>query len=248
MKADSILIAGIEDKIRQSLDNYIITNSNFLDIRQRTIINGVCQRYKGLRYCFYGGYEDPERTVAIFLPDYAIVEENNPLVLLRITQAGYKELSHRDYLGSLTGLGIKREMIGDIFVRNDGADVIILKDISDFLLYNYSKAGRVYLKVEILPIGDIIIPEARFIEIKDTVASLRLDNVIAVAFSLSRGKAAEAIDGGIVYINGLQCIKTDKLVKEGDKLVLRGKGKTILKSIGGTTKKDRKFIIIKKYL
>lgn len=208
----------------------------------------ICRGQKGLRYSFYGGYEDAERTVVIFLPDYAKLEEHNPLALLRITQDGYKELSHRDYLGSLIGLGIKREMIGDILVRKDGADVIITKDIGNFLLYNYGKAGRVYLNVEILPMEDIIIPEARFEEKKDTVASMRLDNVIASAFSLSRGRAAEAINSGIVFLNGLQCEKTDRLVKEGDKLVLRGKGKAKLKTVGGTTRKDRIFIVIEKYL
>lgn len=248
MKEDAILLAGIEDKIEQCLENYMVTNSTFLDMRQRTMVERLCRGSRGLRYYFYGGYEEAERTVVAFLPDYAKLEEENPLALLRITQDGYRELSHRDYLGSLTGLGIKREMIGDILVRKDGADVIIIKDIGNFLLYNYEKAGRVYLNLEIRPIQDILVPEALFQEKKDTVASLRLDNVIASAFSLSRGRAAEAINGGIVFINGLQCQKIDRLVKEGDKLVLRGKGKAVLQTVGGITKKDRIFIVIKKYL
>lgn len=248
MKEDNILLAGIEDKIEQCRKKDIVSYSDFLDLRQRTIAAKVCKEYEGLNFRFYGGYEDAERTLLIFLPDYAILENYNPLALLRITQDGYRELSHRDYLGSLTGLGIKREMIGDILVRKDGADVIVKKDMGDFLLYNYEKAGRVYLKVEILSIQDIIIPEGRFEEKRDSVASLRLDNIIASAFSLSRSKAVEAINGGAIYINGLQCDKPDRLLKEGDKLVLRGKGKVVLQSIGGTTKKDRIFILIQKYL
>lgn len=247
-KDDSILLANLENKIDQCLEQSIITSSNFLDMRQKSLAEGICRRRKGLAYTFYGGYEDAERTVAIFLPDYARLEDDNPLAMLRIIQDGYQELSHRDYLGSLTGLGIKREMIGDILVRSDGADVIVLKKIAEFLLHHYEKAGRVCLNVKIMPIESLIIPEVRFEVKRDTVASLRLDNVIASAFSLSRSKAAEAINEGIVFINGLECDKTDRLVKEGDKLVLRGKGKAMLETIGGITRKDRTVIVIKKYL
>lgn len=248
MKEDSILLAGIEDKIEQCLDHYIVTNSTFLDMRQRTMADAQCRQHKGLRYCFYGGYEEAERTVAVFLPDYAELTEYNPLALLRITQVGHRELSHRDYLGALMGLGVKREIIGDILVREKGADIVFIKDMGEFLLYHYEKAGRTSLAAEIVPIEDIIIPENRFEEKRDTVASLRLDNVIASAFSLSRGRAAEAIEGGLVFVNGLQIDKADRQIKEGDKLVLRGKGKVLLKTVGGVTKKDRISITLYKYL
>lgn len=248
MKEDEVLLAGIEDKISQCLDHYMVTHSLFLDMRQRTLAEAICRQQKGLRHCFYGGYEDAERTIAVFLPDYAELAEYDPLALLRITQAGQQTLSHRDYLGSLMGLGIKREMVGDILVRGNGADIVIIKEMGEFLLYNYEKAGRTSLKAEIASIREIIIPENRFEEKRDTVASLRLDNLIASAFSLSRGRAAEAIQGGMVYINGLQCDKTDRQIKEGDKLVLRGKGKVLLKAVGGVTKKDRISIVLLKYI
>lgn len=248
MKEDTILLSGIEDKINQCNDNYMTTNSVFLDMRQRTLAEAQCRQHKGLRYCFYGGYDEAERTVAVFLPDYAQLSNDNPLALLRITKSGYRELSHRDYLGSLMGLGLKREIVGDILVRKDGADIVIIKEMSEFLLYHYEKAGRTSLKAELLPIEEIIVPEVLFEEKRDTVASLRLDNVVASAFSLSRGKAAEAIERGIVFVNGLQSEKPDRPIKEGDKLVLRGKGKALLKTVGGVTKKDRISIVINKYV
>lgn len=248
MKEDEILLAGIEDKISQSLDQYMVTHSVFLDMRQRTLAEAQCRQHKGLRYSFYGGYDDAERTVAVFLPDYAELAEHDPLALLRISQSGHRALSHRDYLGSLMGLGIKREIIGDILVRENGADIVILREMGEFLLYNYEKAGRTSLKAEIVSIGEIIVPENRFEEKRDTVASLRLDNLVASAFSLSRGRAAEAIEGGMVFVNGLQSDKTDRQIKEGDKLVLRGKGKVLLKAIGHVTKKDRISIVLHKYI
>lgn len=248
MKEDAVLLAGIEDKIRQCLEYSMTTNSAFLDMRQRTLAEARCRQYPGLRYCFYGGYEDAERTVVVFLPDYAELDDSNPLSLLRITRNGSRTLSHRDYLGSLTGLGVKREVIGDILVRDGGADIVIIKDMGDFLLYHYEKAGRTVLKAELVPIQEIIVPENRFEEKRDTVASLRLDNLIASAFNLSRGRAAEAIESGLVFVNGLQIEKSDRQIKEGDKLVLRGKGKVLLKAVGGVTKKDRTSILIHKYL
>lgn len=248
MKEDTILLAGIEDKIRQCLAYDIMTNSAFLDMRQRTLAEALCRQQKGLRYCFYGGYEEAERTAAVFLPDYAELEDDNPVALLRIAQDGHRTLSHRDYLGSLLSLGIKREMIGDILVRTNGADIVIIKDMAEFLLCHYEKAGRTSLKAEVISIGEIIVPENRFEEKKDTVASLRLDSLIASAYSMSRGRAAEAIEGGMVFVNGLQSVKADRQIKEGDKLVLRGKGKVLLHSVGNVTKKNRISIVFHKYI
>lgn len=255
-KEDKVLLAGIEDKIRQCEDQYITTHSSFLDMRQRTLAEARCRQHHGIRFYFYGGYEDAERTLVIFLPEYGEIPENhlpgpgddNPLALLRISQDGGRTLSHRDYLGSLTALGVKREMIGDILVRDGGADIVILKEMGDFLIYHYEMAGRASLKGNLVPIDQIVVPENRFEEKRDTVASLRLDNLIASAFSMSRGRAAEAVERGLVFINGLQCEKPDRQIKEGDKLVLRGKGKVLLKAVGSVTRKDRISIVLRKYV
>ncbi|WP_037372858.1 YlmH family RNA-binding protein [Anaerovorax odorimutans] len=261
MREDEILTALIEDKIEQCGDYYMVTNSSFLDIRQRSLAETVCRKYKNQNYIFYGGYIEAERCIAMFLPEYIDAfneeelnnyfkeeKESNPLTVLRITHNSYKQLSHRDYLGSLLGLGIKREMIGDILVNESGADVIVLKEISNFLLINFNKTGNINVELELISAEDINIPKARIEEKKDTVASLRLDNVIASAFNLNRTKSCEAIKSGIVFINGLQINKPDRIIKEGDKLVLRGKGKVILKSISGVTRKNRILIVIKKYI
>ena len=247
-KEEEILIDYIEKKIEQCLDYGKFACSSFLDMHQRHLAQYVCNRFKGLNYLFYGGYEDAERTVAAFLPEYGSLDDSNPLALLRISQSGYKELSHRDYLGSLMSLGIKREMVGDILVRSDGADIIILKTISEFLLSNYEKAGRTNLKVELLPIDLLIVPDIRYEMKRDTVASLRLDSVVASAFSMSRRLASEAINEGRVYINNQLCEKNDRLVKEGDKLSLRGKGKAILEKVGDLTRKDRTVILLKRFI
>lgn len=250
-KADEILLAAIEDKIDRCLDKWMMTSTGFLDLRQRSLVEDYCRKHgsrlTGLKVTFDGGYEDAERTIAVFSPDNEDCFWEGPLGLFRVKQNGRRELSHRDYLGALMSLGIKREFIGDILVHEKGADVMIKKEMGPFLLQNMEKAGNVYLQGELCDMEELVVPERRTIEKRDTVASLRLDNVISVAFSLSRGKAGEAIRRGIVFVNGQVWEKADRAVKEGDKLVLRGHGKILLKSVGGTTRKDRIVIILEQY-
>lgn len=250
-KDDKMLLAGAEDKFRQCSQQYRITYTNFLDLRQQSLIKKHWRQMghgSDVRLEFYGGYDDAERTVAAFLPDYAEVSDC-PLCIIRIkTPAGGRTLNHRDYLGSLTGLGLKREMIGDILTAEDGADIIVLEEIKDFILLNYHKAGRTAFKPEAVALEDINIPESKTVTVRDTVASLRLDNVMSSAFQISRAKAAEAIRSGIVFVNSMQSEKPDMQVEEGAKLVLRGKGKAYLREVGGRTRKGRISIAIERFL
>ncbi|MGN0711351.1 MAG: RNA-binding protein [Anaerovoracaceae bacterium] len=255
MNDDKLTIAAVQDRQDRCESNYMITNTNFLDMHQQAVCQNAVKSRAMARAFFYGGYEQAERRVMVFLPDYIEVKDEKelheyflenteecPMAVIRASHSGYKELTHRDYLGSLTGLGIKREAIGDILVTKRGADIIVLKQMTDFLLANYDKAGRAYLDIEVLELKDLIETELVTEEKNRTVASLRLDNVIAAAFGLSRTKAAEAVKGGIVFLNSLQCMKPEKQINEGDRIVLRGKGKVILKEIGNSTKKDRIYL------
>lgn len=262
MKEDNFLLGQIEDKITQCENKYIVTHTGFLDSHQQSLARVYCRKahipvfdeepahenFPPTRSIFYGGYEDAERVVLISLPDYAALEDYDPLTVIRAVKAdGSRELTHRDYLGSLVGLGIKRELLGDILVREDGADIIALADIAEFILMNYYKAGRTNLSLSQHPISELIVPQQKRTTITDTVASLRLDSVVASAFGLSRGKAAEAISRGIVFVNHVEVTKPDFQVGEGDKLTLRGKGKACLLEIGGRSRKDRQYITIEKY-
>ncbi len=267
MKEDNFFLGQIEDKIAQCENKFIATHTGFMDLHQQSLARVFCKKNfvqvftqkqeevpemaeerPALRTLFYGGYEQAERVILLNLPGYADLKNENPLVIVRAkVSEKSKSLTHRDYLGSLIGLGMKREMIGDILVRDDGADIIVLAEIADFILQNYCKAGRVSLSLEKLDISKLIVPEAKVREITDTVASLRLDSIVASGFSLSRGKAAEAITRGIVFVNNMETVKPDFQLKEGDKISLRGKGKVCLREVGGKSRKDRQYIAIEKY-
>lgn len=258
-KEDRILMAGIEDRMRQSEERYMITNSHFLDMRQRSMAEKLSRSLKGPDFAFYGGYPDAERVIEVFFPEgfmeggsaeehFRRIPRENPLTVIRAElKRGTSALSHRDYLGALMGLGIKREMTGDILVRNDGADLIVLKEIADFLLLNYMKAGRANLSLSEVPVQELRRPQRSRVEIAESVASLRLDNVVSAAFRLSRSAAAEAIVSGAVFVDGLGEKKPDRQVREGEKIVLRGKGRTVLLRVGDQNRKGRIRIILERY-
>lgn len=254
MERDELLIAQLEDKAGQASDRYMLLAGDFLDTHQRKIAEDFAKSRKlPVRLMFYGGYEDAERCMPVFLPDYIeLPEEGVPEEveeLLRIVRVsvprGGRQLSHRDYLGSLLALGLDREVTGDILVRKadeksgGGADIIVQAEIADFIELNYSKAGRANLNVEVLPVDRLDTGTVNIEQKQDTVASLRLDSICASAFGLSRAKAAEAIRRGIVSVNSIEATRIDMEIHEKDKIVMRGKGKAVLDEIGGTSRKER---------
>lgn len=234
----------------------MMTNTGFLDTHQQSVLRQLYAHTDlGCRIAFVGGYADAQRRVMVCLPDYLEeVPEDELFTVIRATHqkgvsAGHsgRALRHGDYLGSLLGEGLKRSVLGDILVRPDGADIIVLKEIADYISEHYGKAGRAYLSVEEVPLQTLLIPEVKVKEKHDTVASLRLDNLIASAFGLARSKAADAIKGGLVLINHEEVLKIDRIVEEGDELILRHRGKAVLKSVGGTSRKGRIAVEIVQY-
>lgn len=255
MDHDKIIIARTEDKMSSCRDYFCLTTLGFLTPAEQAVVRRRHRELGGTKLFFYGGYDEAERRMAIFVPPFlaetledALAIEQ-PLRVLHIKKRpGGRELTHRDYLGSVLALGLDRAAIGDILVRKDGADMIIRADAEAFLLSEYHAAGRAELTLTSGPIGELELPEQRFQEVNDTVASLRLDGVIASAFRLSRAEAAKAIRSGLVCRNSEEELRVDKTVEEGDILTLRGKGKARLKEIGGESRKGRIRIVILRYL
>lgn len=201
----------------------------------------------------YGGYDDAERRMLVCVPkDIPMSDEeasDGLVTVLRVKlPAISRELSHRDYLGSLLGLGIERRLTGDILVRPGGADIFIVPGIEEFLLNELHRVGSVEVRTESVPVSEVIVPEARVEYIRDSVSSVRLDSVVSSAFRLSRGKAAEAIRKGLVSVDHAECIKPDAAVREGTSLVLKGKGKAVLEEKGGESRKGRIRIVIKRFI
>ena len=244
-KDEKLLLAQAEDKARQRDNKNILTHTGFLSMAEQAALE---RAHTG--GTFFGGYADAERCMLVFLPDWLEeVPEDGPICVLRVSlPKGSPKLTHRDYLGSLLALGVERSVAGDILVHPDGADLLIASDMADFLLQNYVQAGRAALSCEIRPLSDLRPANYEVKTCRDTVASLRLDSVLASMFSSSRGHAQEAIRQGLVAVNNRIVLKPDHFLQEGDKVSLRGKGKAVLIRVGGKSRKDRDCIEFERYL
>lgn len=244
---DRIFLSKIIDKAFKAYKAKEITHSDFLDPSQQGIVKKAMEMQDEVQFEFDGGYEGAERSVAFFYPlgDF-YVEDESPITCLNATYKVDEKLSHRDFLGSLMGLGIKREKIGDILVREQGASIIVSKDIADYVLYNLVKVGRVKLSVEYIDLSALEVPEKEVKEIKTTVASLRLDCIISAGYGMSRSRVAELIRSERVNVNFEPASEISKLVKAGDVISVRGRGRMLFESEGGRTKKGRSSIILKR--
>ena len=199
-------------------------------------------------YVLDGGYEEAERKIAVFLPDWAEDAEGELAFLRALFHGADSALTHRYIRGSLMGLGVVRDRLGDILVSPHSADIIAAPSLRDFFLREWTEAGRVKLTVAEIAREELLLPQVQVKVLRDTVSSLRLDAVAAAAFSVSRGKAAELIAAGRVNLDHVPCLKPDKPVAEGAVLTARGFGKAKLKEVGGLSKKGRTGITIERYL
>ena len=146
------------------------------------------------------------------------------------------------------GAGIARETLGDICVGKGSCDFFVTAEIAPYVLQNFTGAGRAKLHLEQIPLSDVQVPEPETKEIRDTLASLRLDSVISAGFRIGRSAAAQYINAGKAAIDGLPCEKPDKAVDEGAKISVRGLGKIKLKAVNGQTKKGRISVVIDRYV
>lgn len=247
---DRLLLAKLWDKISAGMRREILASTCFLSPREQEMARYLFGEQPGL--ISFGGYEDAERRMLVYLPEYldesALLEEGSPLVCLRATWHESDELSHRDLLGALMGAGIGRETVGDICVGTGSCDFFVTDEIAPYVLQNLTSAGRVKLSLSQIPLDAVSVPEPETKEVRDTVASVRLDSVISSGFRISRGIAAQYISAGKAAIDGLPCEKPDKTVPEGAKISVRGLGKIRLRTVGGQTKKGRISITIDRYI
>lgn len=245
---DRVFFARIYDRLVGAEQKNIPGVTCFLSPREQVLTKRMLPQME-LR--FFGGSPEAERAMACWLPEYLdedwLSGEDGPVAAVRATYFEKDDLTHRDFLGSLMGSGIKRETVGDIYVGKGTCDFLVTREILPYILDNLVSAGRTKLHVEQIPLKELNIPQVTVKEYKDTVSSLRLDAIVGSGFRMARGKAAALIETGKVSLNDLPCLKPDKLLAEGDKISARGFGKLVLRQVGGKTKKDRISILLEQY-
>ncbi len=245
-----MLLAKIWDKITAGIRKNIPANTGFLSLREQEMCRYLFGDVPGLS--FFGGYEDSERNMLVFLPDYLdgsyLLGEDSPIVCIEASFFEKDTLSHRDFLGALMGAGISRETVGDISTHPGLCYFFVTTEIAPYILRNFTSAGRTALHLSQIPLDAVTIAEPETKEIRDTVSSLRLDSIISSGFRIGRSLACDYIHAGRAAINGLPCIKPDKSIPEGAKISVRGLGKIKLRTINGETKKGRISVILDRYV
>jgi len=246
---DRVLFARIYDRLAGAEQKNIPGTTCFLSPREQVLTDRMLP---GLGIGFFGGHDGAERKIGYWLPDYLddayLRQEDAPIAAIRATYFEKDTLTHRDFLGGLMGIGIKRETVGDIYVGVGSCVFLVTREILPYVLDNFLSAGRTKLHVEQIPLEDMNVPQVSVKEIRDTVSSLRLDSIVGSGFNLARGKASALIETGKVSLNDLPCLKGDKLLTEGDRVSARGFGKLVLYEVGGRTKKDRISIILQRFV
>ena len=235
---ERMLLVRVCDRLERAREREMPAATAFLSQREQALVRQL------LPQCaFFGGTDGAERAVAFYLPEYLTREDffdvDGPVACLRVSFYEANSLTHRDILGALMGLGIRRDAVGDICLHEKHCDIFILSELARYLLDNLTSAGRQHLSCERIPLSRAEKTPQKLREVRATVSSLRLDAVLAAAFHLSRSAAAEAVNAGRAAVNSLTSCKPDRLLAEGDEVSLRGNGKFRILSLGGETKKGR---------
>ena len=251
---ERVLLARALDKLELARERGIPAHTPFLSPGEQAALADLLAAWGHPRHLFWGGYPDAERRVCAFLPDWQeedglLSDPEGPLAALEAKFPAGAALGHRDILGALMGLGITREKVGDILLPGPGVcQVVVLRDALPILLSQWEGAGRWKVSLEAIPLDRLAPKPAQVKTIRDTVATPRLDAVLAAGFSLSRSKAAGYISSGKVALNHRECLKGDKLVEEGDVLTCRGLGKCVVKEVPGQSKKGRTMLVLERYV
>lgn len=245
---DALLKARVEDAVRLSDIRSCPRFVGFLDERQQTVARAVLHQYGVSNHLFWGGYEEAERAVLGVFPSFLEPDPAAfPLVPVGFTYRKGVGLTHRDFLGTLLSQGIKREKVGDILC-SDGLSVAYAdEDIAAYLRDSIEKVGGEGVKIQ-CPYEGVPPVSREFRELRDTVASPRLDAVVKVMIGASREEASRRIAAGLVSCNHTPVLSGAVAVKEGDLISVRGEGRFQVESLGPPTRKGRLFLTVKKYV
>ena len=253
---DKMCLSQILDKIEITKKTNKIEYTDFLDMYQVALVQNFLRKMQITNYKLYGGYEEAERKIAIIYPeDYteSMLQKNYSKMLnvirIQLPEEENGKYTHRNYLGGIVKLGLKREKVGDILVSDEGADIITIEDFSNILKEQLPSLTRFEnSKIEIVELEQLKKKEIKVEEVKIIVPSLRMDNIVSDLSRTSRSKAAQIINQERVFINGQVETKLSKQLKLNDVITIRGKGRFIIKEFSGTTRSGRLVVVIEKYI
>ena len=238
------------DLARTAYQRGIAVFSDFLNLNELNIFQSLRGEFSYLETETFGGYELAERQIAVFRPEAPVFYADYPVKCLKITPLNAKfaeDLNHRDYLGAVLNLGIDRACLGDILVEEDAAYLFCLERMADFIRDNLIRIRHTSVYVEQVEAENFHY-EPKYKEVSGTVASVRLDKLLALAFNASRNSLTGLIEGGKVFVNGKLVTSNGYEPKEGDLISVRGMGRFRFRETGGQSKKGREYVILWRYI
>lgn len=247
---DKLFLAKLNSLIETCKFGYRQMFTYFLNEKEIYFAKTVLEKNKGVNYLFYGGYENAERQILCVYSEG--IEESAlefPVVVFQIDYAKQFELSHRDFLGTFMSLNLKRSLIGDILVDNKLGQAFVFahKNCEQIILQELRKIKNVGVQAAV--VSNPQLPEKpKMLEDTIVVSSMRLDVIVGAISHLSRDKAASFIKQGLVFVNFVEEEKVSKVLKEGDRLTIRGKGKFIVNNISHISKKGKLHLCYQKYM
>lgn len=249
MEKDILFEKRMKELSKNAYYRGVLTFSDFLDLHELNLLHCMPAGELLAKAETFGGYESAERQMAAFIPDALFYEQEYPVTCIKIQPTAEKfaqELTHRDYLGAILNLGIERSKIGDILVDGKCAYVFCHQSLAPFLIQELTRVRHNTVKAEeITDAGKLPTPKTS--PVSGTVSSVRLDSVIALAFSASRSSMVPLIEGGKVFVNGKNILSNGYTLKEGDIISVRGKGKFRYEEVTGVTKKNRHHVRLSLY-
>lgn len=235
------------DKADIAINKHMVIETNFLDPFERNTAKAIFNGIHGLSYMEAGGPEFAERKYFLLFPDYMEKMDLKGCASYLEISGDISSLNHRDFLGSLMGMGIKREKLGDIFIGEDSAIVSLKNEIYDYLLMNLEKVGKISVRCSIVSKDQMAIKEQAFERRDLFVVSERLDVLLGAAFKLSRSESQTMVEAGDIKVNWELVEKPSHKLEPGDMISAKGLGRALYETRQGLSKKGRLCIGIKIY-
>ncbi|MDK7752283.1 RNA-binding protein [Staphylococcus ureilyticus] len=238
-KEEHELIDQLIDKCYRANNQFAPVLTSFLDPRGQYILNVVVGSFQDLEVTFYGG-PYAERQRAIIAPDYFHPEvEDFEIILFEIDYPQkFVTLQHQHVLGTIMSLGIERDQLGDIVVDNR-IQFTLTKQLESYIILELNKIKGATVKLNALPIKDMIQSVENWHSSETTVSGLRLDVVLKEMIRKSRSISKQLIEKKRVKVNHTIIDSADFQLDKGDLLSIQGYGRAMITDIGGKTKKDK---------
>ena len=246
---------------KRSAEKYCPCFTGFLSLEEQAVLSKETQKYRDVFVLMFGGIPCAERKMAGIFPkdcydepdseeSLLAFEEMAEISYVKIQGSGFVNIGHRDILGSVMSLGLKREVLGDIIVTESQkcAYIAAKKSAAGYICANLDRVARDKVRVSEVDKREVPERKQKFSDMVLTISSLRLDALVGAAVNISRDKSKKLINAGKVAINHTECTSCDVQVSSGDTVTVKGEGKFYIEDSLGLTAKEKHRIVVRKYI